>query len=245
MSSTSTRRSACGGGAAAASPVAAGRGRGGERIFPRRQIRGLEARGHNVTAGPDVRLGAFDRGDAAGIHRRRRPARTRRGRRGLLTCSRARICERPSFSTTLFSDTTRPLLEHAGEAPRASLLRLRRTPIVDRMPWSYARHEQTWPTCRPPPIGRDIPLNALCPAVRPLKRDMYTPDTRAPPERNWSGRRDSNPRPQPWQGCALPLSYTRIRAAFFSHRPNFLCQKGRRLGNRFRVVRLLRRFFSE
>ena len=29
--------------------------------------------------------------------------------------------------------------------------------------------------------------------------------------REWSGRRDSNPRPQPWQGCALPLSYTRIR----------------------------------
>src|SRR6516165_9775481 len=28
-------------------------------------------------------------------------------------------------------------------------------------------------------------------------------------EENWSGRRDSNPRPQPWQGCALPLSYTR------------------------------------
>ena len=21
---------------------------------------------------------------------------------------------------------------------------------------------------------------------------------------------DSNPRPQPWQGCALPLSYTRV-----------------------------------
>src|SRR5713226_1216456 len=30
--------------------------------------------------------------------------------------------------------------------------------------------------------------------------------------RNWSGRGDSNPRPQPWQGCALPLSYTRILA---------------------------------
>ena len=29
----------------------------------------------------------------------------------------------------------------------------------------------------------------------------------------WSGRRDSNPRPQPWQGCALPLSYTRIKDA--------------------------------
>src|SRR6476660_2658190 len=29
--------------------------------------------------------------------------------------------------------------------------------------------------------------------------------------RNWSGRRDSNPRPRPWQGRALPLSYTRVR----------------------------------
>ena len=26
-------------------------------------------------------------------------------------------------------------------------------------------------------------------------------------ESNWSGRRDSNPRPRPWQGRALPLSY--------------------------------------
>ena len=25
----------------------------------------------------------------------------------------------------------------------------------------------------------------------------------------WSGRRGSDPRPQPWQGCALPLSYSR------------------------------------
>jgi hypothetical protein len=33
----------------------------------------------------------------------------------------------------------------------------------------------------------------------------------------WSGRRDSNPRPQPWQGCALPLSYTRAPGA--SDRP--------------------------
>ena len=30
-------------------------------------------------------------------------------------------------------------------------------------------------------------------------------------EKTWSGRRDSNPRPRPWQGRALPLSYTRIR----------------------------------
>ena len=27
--------------------------------------------------------------------------------------------------------------------------------------------------------------------------------------RKWSGRGDSNARPQPWQGCALPLSYAR------------------------------------
>ena len=25
----------------------------------------------------------------------------------------------------------------------------------------------------------------------------------------WSGKRDLNPRHQPWQGCALPLSYSR------------------------------------
>ena len=31
---------------------------------------------------------------------------------------------------------------------------------------------------------------------------------------NWSGWRDSNPRPQPWQGCALPLSYTRATHEF-------------------------------
>jgi hypothetical protein len=28
-------------------------------------------------------------------------------------------------------------------------------------------------------------------------------------EESWSGRRDSNPRPRPWQGRALPLSYAR------------------------------------
>ena len=27
----------------------------------------------------------------------------------------------------------------------------------------------------------------------------------------WSGRRDSNSRPSPWQGDALPLSYYRMR----------------------------------
>jgi hypothetical protein len=32
----------------------------------------------------------------------------------------------------------------------------------------------------------------------------------------WSGRRDSNPRPQPWQGCALPLSYARLLYALLA-----------------------------
>ena len=27
---------------------------------------------------------------------------------------------------------------------------------------------------------------------------------------DWSGRRDLNPRPSPWQGDALPLSYSRV-----------------------------------
>jgi hypothetical protein len=41
----------------------------------------------------------------------------------------------------------------------------------------------------------------------------------------WSGRWDSNPRPQPWQGCALPLSYTRIREGKRRSPPTLLCQK--------------------
>ncbi|GEM_PF-6625786 len=39
----------------------------------------------------------------------------------------------------------------------------------------------------------------------------------------WSGRRDLNPRPQPWQGCALPLSYTRsnppVRGSWLNRGP--------------------------
>ena len=31
-----------------------------------------------------------------------------------------------------------------------------------------------------------------------------------PPRQHWSGRRDSNPRPPPWQGGVLPLNYFRI-----------------------------------
>ena len=40
-------------------------------------------------------------------------------------------------------------------------------------------------------------------------------------ERNWSGRRDSNPRPRPWQGRALPLSYTRILTGWLPSAPSY------------------------
>src|ERR1700689_4586040 len=43
----------------------------------------------------------------------------------------------------------------------------------------------------------------------------------------WSGRRDSNPRPQPWQGCALPLSYARDCLARVTTR----CAPGREAAN--------------
>ena len=35
-----------------------------------------------------------------------------------------------------------------------------------------------------------------------------------PPRRHRSGRRDSNPRPPPWQGGVLPLNYFRIFIQF-------------------------------
>jgi hypothetical protein len=37
--------------------------------------------------------------------------------------------------------------------------------------------------------------------------------------RGWSGRRDLNPRPSPWQGDALPLSYSREREAIDNKKP--------------------------
>ena len=37
---------------------------------------------------------------------------------------------------------------------------------------------------------------------------------------SWSGKRGSNSRPQPWQGCALPLSYSRI-VIYFCREPYY------------------------
>jgi hypothetical protein len=36
------------------------------------------------------------------------------------------------------------------------------------------------------------------------------------PHQDWSGRRDLNSRPSPWQGDALPLSYSRFSTSFDS-----------------------------
>ena len=37
--------------------------------------------------------------------------------------------------------------------------------------------------------------------------------------KTWSGKRDSNPRPPPWQGGALPLSYFRMMAGLAGFEP--------------------------
>ena len=60
------------------------------------------------------------------------------------------------------------------------------------------------------------PIRTSTVGERQLVRPRCAPVLGADPEistKSWSGRRDSNPRPQPWQGCALPLSYTRIQRA--------------------------------
>ena len=46
------------------------------------------------------------------------------------------------------------------------------------------------------------------------------------PKKYWSGKRDSNPRLQPWQGCTLPLSYSRstLRSHLYFKKWTPLCQ---------------------
>ncbi len=60
-----------------------------------------------------------------------------------------------------------------------------------------------------------------------IKKDKFILGTKKAHFRelsSWSGRRDSNPRPPPWQGDVLPLNYFRttviiIANAFFFARP--------------------------
>ena len=49
----------------------------------------------------------------------------------------------------------------------------------------------------------------------------------------WSGRRDSNPRPQPWQGCALPLSYARSLALTETAESRASCRRGGAISSAF------------
>jgi hypothetical protein len=69
---------------------------------------------------------------------------------------------------------------------------------------------------------------ALLPCMATVNNARWR-KTKSPPARRafvklchfkkiWSGRRGSNPRPRPWQGRALPLSYTRIRLAAIARR---------------------------
>lgn len=60
------------------------------------------------------------------------------------------------------------------------------------------------------------------------------------PREIWSGRRGSNPRPRPWQGRALPLSYTRIREIGGDHAP----ATGRAMPNAHRECNSLRAVFE-
>src|SRR6185295_15495605 len=56
-------------------------------------------------------------------------------------------------------------------------------------------------------------INCAAPAFRQapkLKRESEAGGLRFP-FKIWSGKRGSNSRPQPWQGCALPLSYSRAK----------------------------------
>ncbi len=57
----------------------------------------------------------------------------------------------------------------------------------------YTRLEMQWP--------------GMCEAVVAIDASAWDGRTTAPPR--WSGKRDLNPRPSPWQGDALPLSYSR------------------------------------
>ena len=43
----------------------------------------------------------------------------------------------------------------------------------------------------------------------------------------WSGRRDSNPRPPPWQGDVLPLNYFRKMAGLAGFEPTHVAVKVR------------------
>lgn len=56
------------------------------------------------------------------------------------------------------------------------------------------------------------PLNKIQQFERTLTLIVYTL------LQKWSGRRDSNPRRQPWEGCILPLNYFRNMSEFTTNK---------------------------
>ena len=57
-------------------------------------------------------------------------------------------------------------------------------------------------------------LSPACLPIPPLEHLSFIKDGR-----KMSGRRDSNPRPQPWQGCALP---TELLSLIFTSLHSFI-----------------------
>ncbi len=90
--------------------------------------------------------------------------------------------------------------------PNPSTLRDRRTANDRQQPGAdggaYCHAESLWLDSRGPHRERKTSRNDEAARRRLIVSLTFGWE-------NWSGRRDSNPRPQPWQGCALPLSYTR------------------------------------
>ena len=60
----------------------------------------------------------------------------------------------------------------------------------------------------------DLSLTTWVPRLGRAARSINAPCRRSQPgssrRAEWSGRRDLNSRPSPWQGDALPLSYSRL-----------------------------------
>ena len=72
------------------------------------------------------------------------------------------------------------------------------------MPESKSGALPTWLIPKVSIIG--VPEGSRTPDTRLRRAVLYPAELQA---HNWSGRRDSNPRPSPWQGDALPLSHFR------------------------------------
>ena len=60
------------------------------------------------------------------------------------------------------------------------------------------------------PPGFEPGVKVLQTSALPLGYGAMHKSRSPRPDNVWSGRRDSNPRPSPWQGDALPLSHFRI-----------------------------------